>query len=125
MLALYEIIFMGLILLLLSSCNVPWGLPEPTRKTVHSEALVGIWQFENATLALKNDKTFTLTGTRASDGNGEWSIEPSNKSIMLVYENRAEVLDIGYVIDSTDNGFGIFGGLCGDPDCWRLMTKEE
>jgi hypothetical protein len=115
----------GLILLLLSSCNVPWGLPEPTRKSVYREELVGIWQFENATLELKDDQTFTMTGSRRSDGSGKWSISPSDKMITLVYENRAEAVDIGYVIDSAEDGFGIFGGLCGDPDCWRVMTKEE
>lgn len=116
---------MVFVLLFLSGCNVPWGLPEPTRKSVHSKDLVSVWQFETATMELREDKTFTMTGSRAFDGDGTWSIYTSDKSITLVYTSRVETLMIGYVIDAADDSFGIFGGLCGDPDCWQVMTKEE
>jgi hypothetical protein len=112
-------------LMLLFGCSVPWGLPEPTQKSVQNEDIVGTWQLENGTMELREDNTFTITGSRSHDGKGTWFISAGQKDITLVYENQSEVISIGYVVDSTKDGFGIFGGYGGDPDHWRVLAKVE
>jgi hypothetical protein len=113
------------VLLFLVGCNMPWGIPEPTTKSVRLEDISGTWGFDGATLELNADGTFRVTGSHYFDGYGEWGVQGGNKNLLLFYANNSGAKSPGYVIDAPGGRFGIFGGDNLDPDIWSPLKRIE
>jgi hypothetical protein len=111
-----------LLLCVLASCTMPWGLPEPSSRKVTNEDIAGLWKFDEALLRLNLDGTFEISGSRRHNGYGTWIVS-SQKNLVLTYAQRSHTSSLFYVYDTPDRGFGVFGGEVEDPDFWRPMER--
>jgi len=109
----------------MSGCTAPWGLPDATTRLVTHQGIAGAWRYDGGTLQLNPDATFALQGSDHLNGTGTWRIESADKEVTLAFDNQAQELIIGYVIDLPDGNFGIFGGEDVDPDFWFRLERVE
>lgn len=126
-------------MLLLTGCpgGSPFGgCPEPTKKKVKPEDVIGKWRFKTSdgktmvNLTFRPDGTF-IQAKKNSNGSevtwkGTWSLSSPNVSVEgYVSVKSGEHYDMSwYMTDDTDGeGLVLFGGDYYDPDYWTWMER--
>lgn len=119
----YVVVAIMTMIIFMGSCTSPFGKPAITKRHVQIEDIAGIWQFDHTVMELHADGTFEITGSDGLSGNGQWVILQNNKHLQLYYDTQRLSAGIGYIFDTQDGSFGIWGGDFADPDYWSAMEK--
>jgi len=108
------------------------GVPEPTKKPVKPEDVIGRWQFKTSrgtvTLSFRPDGKFTQTASVPNKTpvttEGTWQLDSPHVTV----EGYVS-LDTGkregmpwYMVDDGDN-LALVGGDIPDPDWWFVMKR--
>ena len=120
--------------LVLPGCpgGTPWGIPEPTKKPVKPEDVIGKWQFNTSrgtvTLLFRPDGRFTQAVSApkgvSSTTEGTWKLDSPNVAVegyVSLATGKPEDMQ-WYMVDDGDK-LALFGGDISDADWWVTMKR--
>lgn len=110
--------------------GAPWGLPEPTKKKVKPQDVIGEWQLGGTvTVLFRPDGKFTQT---VSDPNGTstttegtWKLDGPNVMVEgYLSHDTGEREDMSwYMVDDHDGKLALYCGDCPDADLWAIRRR--
>ena len=108
------------------------GVPEPTKKAVKPEDMIGKWQFKTSrgtvTLLFRPDGRLTQTVSAPKEASatteGTWKLDSPNVTVegyVSLDTGKSEGMP-WYMVDDGDR-LALFGGDIPDPDFWVAMKR--